>query len=803
MEKAPLPENEAQRLEALRSLKILDTPPEERFDRITRLAMHLFDAPIVLLSLLDANRQWFKSCQGLSVSEIPRDISFCGHTILGEDIMLIQNAPLDPRFSDNPLVIANPYVHFYAGIPLAALDGNKIGTFCLMDQRPRQISDEELTVLRDIAIWAEHELNTIQLNLALATQREAEEKLRKTLDELEIQYRAAEHARSETRAIIDATSEAIILISPEGRFLSVDRQFTQFFALRPEDVSGRRFDELEHEFEQIFADPAAFKALVTGTARDEQSQFTEIVTQSWPRSRELELYSTPVQSAGGERLGRLYVFRDVTHEREVDRMKSEFVSLVSHELRTPLTSIKGYVDLLLEGDAGELNEEQEEYLGIVKNNADRLVALINDLLDVSRIESGKIQLQRASLDIAQSIRGVANSLKPQIEGKAQQLALDIPATLPAVSGDPDRVTQILTNLLSNAYKYTPKGGTITISAVSERSMVRVDVRDTGIGLSAEEQAQLFTKFFRARNQTTEEVGGTGLGLAITRSLVEMHGGKIIVFSAPGQGSTFSFTLPTVQGPLERQTRPLPTLAGGHILVVDDEPDIANLIRRYLKRAGYQVHIAHNATDALRIAQTEHPDLITLDIMLPDTDGLTVLEWLKNDHTTADIPVILLSIVDDGGRGKFLGAIDYLRKPISESTLLEHVNLILAEDRAHLILVADADADIRGLIAGNLRRAGYQVIEASNGSEAVALAQSEHPGLALIDIRMPDMDGIAALRVLRADPATRGIPTIMMTSSPGVSEQNRSIIESLGGAMILSKPHSIEELANAISRGMAM
>jgi PAS domain S-box-containing protein len=644
-------------------------------------------------------------------------------------------------------------------------------------------------------------LDALRLNQALAAQRAVDEKLRQTLAELEQQYRVAEHARSETRAIIDATSEAIILISPGGYILSVDKQFTEYFALRPEDVAGRRFDEL-HEFERIFADPAAFKALVTATARDEKSQFTEIITQFWPRARELELYSNPVQSAGGEHLGRLYVFRDVTHERAVDRMKSEFVSLVSHELRTPLTSIKGYVDLLLEGDAGALNGEQAEYLGIVKNNADRLVNLINDLLDVSRIESGNIQLQRTSLDIAQSIREVASSLKPQIEEKGQQLELNIPEALPAVSGDAGRVTQILTNLLSNAYKYTPAGGTITITASAQKSMVRVDVRDTGIGLSPEEQAQLFTRFFRARNQTTQEVGGTGLGLSITRSLVEMHGGEIIVSSAPGQGSTFSFTLPIVPGTLERKTLPLPSLVGRRILVVDDEPDIANLIRRYLKRAGYKVHIAHNAADALKLARTEHPDLITLDIMLPDTDGLTLLEWLKNDHTTAEIPVLLLSIVDEGEPGKFLGAVDYLRKPISESTLLEHVNVILAEDQAHLILVADDDADIRRLIAGNLRRAGYQVIEASNGSEAVALAQSEHPGLTLIDIRMPGMDGIAALRILRADPATRGIPAIMMTSSPIASEENRSTIEALGGVMLLHKPITIEELAHAITQAMA-
>ncbi len=322
---------------------------------------------------------------------------------------------------------------------------------------------------------------------------------------------------------------------------------------------------------------------------------------------------------------------------QADRMKSEFVSLVSHELRTPLTSIKGYIDLLLDGDAGELTGEQREYLGIVKNNAERLIALINDLLDVSRIESGKIELHCSPVDLTCLIHGVADSLRPSIEEKGQHLTLTLAdgheplpggrdgSPLPAVLADPDRVTQILSNLLSNAYKYTPAGGSISVRAYTEGDYVRVDVRDTGIGLSTEEQSQLFTRFFRARNRVTQEVGGTGLGLSIARSLVEMHGGKITVSSSPGQGSTFSFTLPVAQAQAEPEVSSHPAQPGKRILVVDDEPDIAHLIQRYLEHEGYQVLLAHNAADALRVARSEHPDLITLDIKPPDAGGFTVLE----------------------------------------------------------------------------------------------------------------------------------------------------------------------------------
>jgi signal transduction histidine kinase len=234
---------------------------------------------------------------------------------------------------------------------------------------------------------------------------------------------------------------------------------------------------------------------------------------------------------------------------EVNRLKSEFVRLVAHELRTPLTAVTGYVALLLEDDGSQLAGHQREYLGIVQRNAERLVNLIDDLLDIARLEAGTIALQRTVLDLVPLIQGVAGLLRPQFEANGQRLTLELAPALPAVWGDAARVTQILTNLLANAHKYTPPEGSITITARGEEGRVRVSVQDTGIGLSPEDQAQLFTPFFRAQHDTTQGVGGTGLGLAITRALVERHGGTITVTSTLGRGSTFSVTLPT-QGPEE-------------------------------------------------------------------------------------------------------------------------------------------------------------------------------------------------------------------------------------------------------------
>src|SRR5882724_6855199 len=230
--------------------------------------------------------------------------------------------------------------------------------------------------------------------------------------------------------------------------------------------------------------------------------------------------------------------------QEANRLKTEFVSMVSHELRTPLTSIQGYAELLLEDK--QIPEVQRESLTIVKKNSDRLLGLINDLLDLSRMEAGRVDLHRTSLDLARLIPEVAGSLRPLIDAKRQRLRLDLGEVLPAVWADADRVTQILTNLISNAHKYTRVEGSITVAARRDDGFVRVDVSDTGVGLSPEDQAQLFTKFFRARDRSPQAAGGTGLGLVITRLLVELHGGQITVSSAPGHGSTFSFSLPVLE-----------------------------------------------------------------------------------------------------------------------------------------------------------------------------------------------------------------------------------------------------------------
>lgn len=615
------------------------------------------------------------------------------------------------------------------------------------------------------------------------------------------QIEVTEHARAETRAIFDATAEAMILIGTDQRVRSVNRRVGAMLGAEAGVITGAPMHELKPLMEKIFVDPSPIFELLPDPNASEHPSSTAMLTQSWPEARELELSAGPVSNEG-QFIGMLYVLRDVTQQRAVERMKSEFVSMVSHELRTPLTSIKGYVSLLLEDEVGSLNEEQQEFLQIVQSNTDRQVALINALLDLTRIEAGKTELQPSAVNVQGIIDMVKMAFRPQLAAKQQTLNLEIAPNLPIILGDSDRLTQIVTNLLSNAHKYTPSGGFITIAAKRIDDRVRIDVRDTGIGMNAEEQAQLFTKFFRAKNRATQEASGTGLGLAITRALVELHGGTMEVTSAPGEGSCFSTILPI--GDVPDQENPFVDIpqvqVGGRVLIVDDERDIAQLIRRYLDLGGYQTYSAGSGSEALQIARDKQPDLILLDIMLPDADGFTVLEWLKQDPVTTSIPVMMLSIVPDDGRGTLLGAVDYITKPVSRDHLLSHIRHSLAHGSGQRILVADDDTNIRALLVHHLKQAGYTVFEASDGLEAVELARGVNPNLVLLDVHMPNLDGVATLQALRAQEATRDLRVIMLSATPEAWGARTSAIEELG-SILYRKPCSAEELALAIAQGL--
>ncbi|HLX59065.1 MAG TPA: response regulator [Ktedonobacteraceae bacterium] len=630
--------------------------------------------------------------------------------------------------------------------------------------------------------------------------RISEASLQTALHRAETNYAQLERTKSQLRAIIDASQEAMLFLSPGGRPLRVNTRFTDFFGLDATTVLSQSPEQLAALLKGLFIDAALLDQSLPRSAADKERIFREQQVQVEPGRREFDFTSLPVMNVDQAYIGRLYVWHDVTHEHEVDRMKSEFVSLVSHELRTPLTSIQGYVDLILADDTvGNLNELQREFLGIVRNNSRRLVSLINDLLDLSRMESGKIELHRVPLDLNLLISELVPSFQPSWNASRQTFTLHLPEAAPIVLGEADRVTQILNNLLSNAHKYTPEGGRIDLSVETAGYVALVAITDSGIGLSAEDQAHLFTRFYRAHNPATEAVSGTGLGLVITRSLVEMQGGEIQVSSEPGHGSTFRFTLPLAQ-PVETPRLPQENSPGKRILVIDDEPDIRRLLQHYLEGAGYEVIMASTGAKAFQLARTARPDLITLDMLLPDNSGLTVLERLKSDATTADIPVIMLTIVDDDGQGHLLGATDYLDKPIEAIDLLQRITTIFA-DQSHqcLILLVAPDDDSHKPLVSALRHAGHQVMIVPNERKLIALAKRAHPDLIILDAAVSPIGGLALLHSLRANPATQAIPIIITGTGPGEAGMHWHTLTPIGYVDIWGNPSHVETMVQVITQ----
>lgn len=390
---------------------------------------------------------------------------------------------------------------------------------------------------------------------------------------------------------------------------------------------------------------------------------------------------TPMFAESNDFLGLMVLMQDVTPQAELERAKSEFVSNVSHELRRPLTAIKGYSDLLLFSGIGPLNAQQEHFLRIMQDNADRLVALANDLLDISHIESGRLQLDYSSLQMDKIVRDVVKSMQPVCDRRNVHLALQIDASIWPVWGDRNRLAQVTQNLITHAIQSTPEGGDVKVVVSSSEKAVRVDITDAGPGIPPEEQGKLFQRFYRINNPALTDAIGTGLGLPIAKQLVEMHGGGLLINSQVGAGSTFTFVLPRQDATMVTQVEESPEPSRRPtVLVVEDERDIAELIALQLRTEGFEALTTPFGEQALAWARERPIDLVTLDMMLPDITGMEVLRRLKADNATADIPVIVVSVIQPKISGPGWGATEHISKPFALDKLMDTVRRTLANAR---------------------------------------------------------------------------------------------------------------------------
>jgi len=610
-----------------------------------------------------------------------------------------------------------------------------------------------------------------------------------------------EHSEvNKTQAILSSIGDGVLVFDQNEQAIVVNPAACAIIERGEADVLGRNVSQIMGK-----AVGEEDQAIIRSLAESQGSPRAGLKI-TWGH-KTLAVGFAPVKLPFTDQPGTVVVLRDITREAEVDRMKSEFVSIVSHELRTPMTVIKGYVELLLTGTT-TTPETQHDFLEIIRTNADRLSDMVNELLDVSRIEAGKVQMNFQPVAVRSAVHEVATMLQKSFEDRGIQLNLNIPDDLPDVPADPGRLAQVLTNLLSNALKYTLEGH-VDVSAHVTDGFVQVDVIDSGIGMSEEDQAKLFTRFFRASTARTHEISGTGLGLSITRSLVEMHGGHIWVKSVVGQGSTFSFTMPVLPASLAKMapeavppTGMLRRSAQSKILVVDDDLRVAQLFARHLEADGHTVLVTTHGKDTLPLARREQPDLILLDVVMPDIDGFEVLAQLKQDLDTNSIPVIVTSIIAEEEKGFALGAADYLVKPLDNRQLQISVRRVLMQlDRATpgTVLVVDDEADIRHWLSVELTRQGCLVTEAQNGEECLAAVAAHPPDLILLDLNMPQMDGWTVIRRLKENPQTAGIPIIVLTASAMDPEREKAQMLGMGVKQFLTKPVSVEMLTGEVRR----
>jgi signal transduction histidine kinase/DNA-binding response OmpR family regulator len=490
-----------------------------------------------------------------------------------------------------------------------------------------------------------------------------------------------------------------------------------------------------------------------------------------------------------------------TRLQELDRLKSQFLANMSHELRTPLNSIIGFSEVLVDGLMGELPPDQKECAENILYSGDHLLALINDVLDLSKIEAGRMSLELVTFDVAEWLAEGQATIMALFEKKAQTLTVEMADDLPPLTADRFRVKQVLINLLSNANKFTPDEGRITISCrLADPATMLFSVADTGMGIKAEDQEIIFEEFCQSSDSSRQHIEGTGLGLTISKRLIEMHGGRIWVESEPEHGATFSFLLP-LAGPLEPQPETKEAIAlsttGKTVLVVEDDRQFSNLLAFYLRQEGYAPVQHYSGAGVLERVLELKPSLITLDIMLPEQDGWEVLRTLKADPQTRDIPVMVISALESSELALSLGAAEYLDKPMHRSDLQDLLNQLAGPQpsgRKVRILVVDDDPDIIRLLGDMLSTADYTLLSACDGAEGFSLARSERPDAILLNLMMPGTDGFDMLEQLRADTETADIPVIVLTAIDVTTEQRELLQDNIQGLLRKSTltPHALLE-----------
>ena len=654
----PVPENEAERLERLRSYNILDTQMENQFDDLTDIASKILETPICLLTLMDTERNWFKSKVGTDVPESPRNISFCQYTIMGDDVFEIENMVEDERFRDNPLVKEQPNLRYYIGAPLVDRDGIRIGAICGMDLEPRKMTSEQKEILSGLARSA------IRL----------------------IQLRKVNQDQQKYINIFNLIPDPICVAGEDGFMKMINPAFCKQLGWDEHAMRAMPMVNLVYE-----ADKVQFQQELGQVTQEETRIQVRLISKSGsirPYHWSIMKASNHIFAVAYDMSTQLQINQELQDAKvkaeEASTIKDEFLSNISHEFRTPLNAIIGFTELL---SSSNLTPEQETYLQTIESASDGLRVIVNDLLDAFKLNSGELRLEEKPVDLHKLIQGTVLMHKPIAEAKNIDISHSVKLDKgQVISADATRLRQMVSNLLSNAIKFTEHGRvTVQVSECSEASKrwVEITVSDTGIGIEQHHLGKIFSRFGQAKASTTRRFGGTGLGLSIVRMIAELHGGTVSVSSKVGIGSTFTARIPfretddhAVEQRDDKKTIDQydAPLQGVSILVVEDNPQNQVLAATYLRRVGAQVALVNDAQAALKSFEKSTFDLILMDIELPDMSGIEVTKSIRNE-LKLKTPIIACSahsFTDDIERCLEVGMNGYVMKPYSASQLVDSV-----------------------------------------------------------------------------------------------------------------------------------
>ena len=572
--------------------------------------------------------------------------------------------------------------------------------------------------------------------------------------------------------VVTESPVAIVTLDLEGRITSFNPAFERLFGYAPEEAVGKDLDNLLNTPETLrearaYTEEASSGTVTRGIGKRRRKDGTFV---------DVEFTADSVQVTG-EAVAILALYHDVTEllearhaAEEANQAKSQFLANMSHELRTPLNAIIGYSEMLQEEAEDEGHEELVPDLGKIHSAGRHLLALINDILDLSKIEAGKTELFLESFDLEELVRGVESTVAPLVARNQNQLSVVLDEDIGTLVADVTKVQQVLLNLLSNAAKFT-ENGQIELRVGVEGDQVFMDVSDEGIGMSPEQLERIFEAFGQADASTQRRYGGTGLGLVISREFCRMMGGDIQVLSAPGHGTTFTVRLPRlVRDPAAEATQrtashsPGATGTGeaGTVLVIDDDPNVHDLLRRTLSKRNFRVESALHGAEGLEQARGLEPDVILLDVLMPGMDGWTVLAALKAEEELATIPVVMVTMVDEQNLGFSLGANDYLTKPVEPARLSAVLRRLCPQADATILIVED-DPAVRDRLSHMVAEGGWRPVLAENGREALDLQNDLDPHLIVLDLIMPEMDGFQFLTALREHGRWQDVPVVVITA----------------------------------------